>query len=65
MAGIVRALRSHARLDFWSDLDDVIDLPAVAADTDLPDMVVSGLPSGISLTRFLWPDSNSGCLPGG
>jgi len=40
-------------MDFWSDVDDVIDLPAVAADTDLPDVVVSGLPSGISLVRVV------------
>lgn len=38
-------------LDFWSDVDDVIDLPAVAADIDLPNVVVSGLPSGVSLVR--------------
>jgi len=35
-----------AQIDFWSGVDDVIDLPAVAADVDLPDVVVAGLPSG-------------------
>ncbi len=40
-------------LDFWSDADDVIDLPAAAADTALPDVVVSGIPSGISLVRVV------------
>jgi len=40
-------------LDFWSNHDDVIDLPAVAADTALPDVVVSGLPAGISLVRVV------------
>lgn len=40
-------------MDFWSDQDNVIDLPAVAADTDLPNVVVSGLPSGISLVRVV------------
>ena len=36
---------------FWSEGDDVIDLPAVAADVDLPDVVVSGLPSGLTITK--------------
>lgn len=40
-------------MDFWSDGDDVIDLPAVAADTDLPNVVVSGLPSGVTLLRVV------------
>lgn len=53
MAGITKAVKTRATLDFWSDLDDVIDLPVVAADTDLPDVVVSGLPSGISLVRVV------------
>lgn len=53
MAGITKAVKPHALLDFWSDIDDEIDLPAAAADTDLPDVVVSGLPSGISLVRVV------------
>ena len=40
-------------MDFWSDLDDVIDLPAVAADTALPNVVVSGVPSGVGLDRVV------------
>lgn len=44
---------SVAQVDFWSDQDDVIDLPAVAADKALPSVVVSGLPSGISLIRVV------------
>ena len=47
----VEALISQA--DFWSQADDVIDLPAVAADVTLPAVAVSGLPSGISLTRVV------------
>ncbi len=35
-----------AYIDFWSDTVHVIDLPAVAADVDLPDVVVAGIPSG-------------------
>ena len=45
--------KAVTRLDFWSNHDDVIDLPAVAADTALPDVVVSGLPAGISLVRVV------------
>lgn len=40
-------------MDFWSDGDDVIDLPVVAADIDLPNIVVSGLPSGVTLLRVV------------
>lgn len=42
-------------LDFWSDIDDVIDLQETlgAQDTDLPNVEVSGLPSGISLVRVV------------
>lgn len=43
--------RSSYVKDFWSDVDDVIDLPAAAADTALPDIVVAGLPTGIVVTR--------------
>ena len=42
---------SRAVYPFWSDSDDVIDLPAVAADTALPSVVVTGLPSGMTLER--------------
>jgi len=41
------------KMDFWSDVDDVIDLPAVAADIALPHVVVSGLPSGVTLDRVI------------
>lgn len=40
-------------MDFWSDADDVIDLPAVAADTALPSVVVSGVPSYAKLERVV------------
>ena len=43
--------KATEHMDFWSDLDNVIDLPAVAADTPLPDVVVSGLPSGATILR--------------
>lgn len=45
--------RSSYVKDFWSDVDDEILLPAAAADRDLPDIVVAGLPSDIVLTRVV------------
>ena len=44
---------SATEVTFWSDSDDVIDLPAVAADRSLPDVVISGLPSGITIVRVI------------
>jgi len=38
-------------MDFWSDVDDEIDLPAVAAPISFPSVVVSGVPSGATLDR--------------
>lgn len=40
-------------VDFWSMADDVIDLPAAPASVNLPDVVVSGLPTGITLVRVV------------
>ena len=40
-------------MDFWSDADDVIDIADSAADVDLPDVVVSGIPSGVTLVRVV------------
>lgn len=40
-------------LDFWSDTYEEIDLPAVAADKDLPSVVVSGLPSGVTIAKVV------------
>ena len=47
--------RPQARqtVDFWSDVDDVVDLPAIAADTALPSVVVSGLPTGLTIDRVV------------
>lgn len=42
--------------DFWSDVDDVVDLPATVnggTDVALPDVVVAGLPTGFSLVRVV------------
>ncbi|KKM64548.1 hypothetical protein LCGC14_1500310 [marine sediment metagenome] len=45
--------KAVSSLAFRSTADDVIDLPAVAADTALPDVVVTGIPSGVSLIRVV------------
>lgn len=45
--------KGRQTMDFWSDVDDVIDLPAVAADTALPNVVVSGLPAGLTIDRVV------------
>ena len=44
---------SRTSIDFWSDLEDVIDLPAIAADTALPSVVVSGLPTSLTIDRVV------------
>ncbi len=43
--------KSRTMIPFWSDLDDVIDLPVGPADTALPSITVSGLPAGLTLER--------------
>jgi len=39
------------RRDFWSDVDDKIEIDGAAADLDFPSVVVSGLPAGFTLVR--------------
>jgi len=45
--------RKISCLTYLSVIDDVIDLPAAAADTNLPDVVISGLPAGATLDKVL------------
>lgn len=40
-------------LNFWSDSEVEIDLTQAEDDFDLPDVVVSGIPAGISLIRVV------------
>jgi hypothetical protein len=40
-------------MDFWSDVDDVINLTAASSDDALPDVVVAGLPTGVTLVRVV------------
>ena len=40
-------------MDFWGDVDDVIDLTAASSDDALPDVVVAGLPSDVTLVRVV------------
>jgi len=49
----VKLDRHKEVMTFLSVIDDVIDLPAVAADTDLPDVVISGIPAGATLDKVL------------
>ena len=51
-AELEQKLKSLATpVDFWSVPDNVIDLPAIPAHVNLPDVVVSELPTGIALAR--------------
>jgi len=45
--------RMKSPMIFLSVIDDVIDLPAAATDTNLPDVVISGLPAGATLDKVL------------
>jgi len=49
----VKLDRHKEVMTFLSVIDDVIDLPAAAADTNLPDVVISGLPAGFTLDKVL------------
>lgn len=40
-------------MDFWSDLDDNIAVDTTAGDENLPNVVVAGLPSGLTLARVI------------
>jgi len=54
VAGLEQKLKSLAApIDFWSAPDDVIDLPAIATHINLPDVVVSELPSQVEPFRVV------------
>lgn len=38
-------------LDFWSNPQEEVSVPAVAADQALPDIVVAGIPTGATVVR--------------
>lgn len=40
-------------MDFWSNINNIINLPALAADTPLPNIMVSGVPSGVTLNKVI------------
>lgn len=46
-----RLARKVSCMTFWSDVDDEILLPAVAADVDLPNVVVANIPSGSTIIQ--------------
>ena len=43
--------RKISFMDFWSDPADKITVTNTAADLDFPDIVVAGLPSGLTIAR--------------
>ena len=45
--------RVVSRMDFWSDNDDEIALTTVSSSHNLPNVVVAGLPSGITIIRVV------------
>ncbi len=45
--------RKFTFMDFWSAPEDKITIPAVAADLTFPSIVVSGLPSGLTIERVV------------
>lgn len=54
MSVLVKSVPTAAPpVEYWSDSDVVIDLPAVAADTALPSVVVSGFPSNRTLDKVV------------
>lgn len=52
MSVLVRG-RAGSEPTFWSESNVQIDLPAVAADTDLPDVTISTLPDDIVIVRVI------------
>lgn len=45
--------RKYPFLDFWSVPEDKITVTSLAADLDFPSIVVSGLPSGLTIRRVV------------
>jgi len=43
--------RKYSFLDFWSAPEDKLTVDSSAADIDFPDIVVAGLPSGLTIRR--------------
>jgi hypothetical protein len=47
----LRLLKRPVPIDFWSNPQEEVAIPAVAADQSLPDVTVSGLPTGCTVVR--------------
>lgn len=45
--------RKYSFLDFWSAPEDKLTVDSSAADIDFPDIVVAGLPSGLTIRRIV------------
>lgn len=50
---LTKSDRKVCSMTFLSVINNEIDLPAAAADTNLPDVVISGLPTGATLDKVL------------
>jgi hypothetical protein len=48
---VMRDHKGNYSMSFWSAVDDKITITSTAADLDFPNVVVSGLPAGITITR--------------
>lgn len=45
--------RIVCRMDFWSEIDDLISLDSTSGDETLPPVTVAGIPSGATILRVL------------
>lgn len=45
--------RGVSFIDFWSDIQEEVAIPAGAADQTMPSVVVAGLPSGCTIVRVV------------
>jgi len=40
-------------IDYWSDVQDNIEIDGAAADLDFPNVVIAGLPAGLTIARVV------------
>lgn len=58
MIDLIGAIRRMFRgqssvMDFWSDIQEEVVITAAMADVALPNVVVAGLPAGVTITRVV------------
>ncbi len=58
MSLLVKRVSTFVYRDFWSALQEEIQIPAVAADVAMPNIVVAGIITGVTIVRaslvFTW-----------